>query len=220
MAILIDSVIKLSVAATLGGIVGLEREVSRKPAGLRTNILICAGSALFMIVSRLVAMEAPGGDPGRIAAQVVTGIGFLGAGAIIQSRGAVVGLTTAASIFIVAAIGLAVGAGYWIPAAVATAIALLSLVVLTRVERVMRTKRSLFRYTVIAERAVEALSELETVLQEYGLAMEEVSYDRVGETGLHLSFSVLATDDVNKELRGRLCQLKNVTRVESPRELQ
>jgi len=94
-----------------GAVVGLEREHKRKPAGLRTLGLICVGSTLFTISSLLVA-GAPPSDPGRIAAQVVTGIGFLGAGAIIRDRGSVVGLTTAAAIWVVAAIGILVGLGY------------------------------------------------------------------------------------------------------------
>lgn len=220
MAVFIDSILKLSMAVVLGGVVGLEREVSRKPAGLRTNILICTGSALCMIISRLVALGNPGADPGRIGAQVVVGIGFLGAGAIIQSRGSVVGLTTGATIFVVAAIGLAVGAGFWIPAVMGTAITLLSLIVLTRLERVLRTKRSMFEYAVIAPHAVDVLDELEAVLEDCHLKMEGVSYERVSDDNLRLSFSVLTTPDVNKQSRRRLVQLKSVTKVESPREME
>jgi putative Mg2+ transporter-C (MgtC) family protein len=220
MAIFIDSMIKLSVAVALGGIVGLEREISHKPAGLRTNILICMGSALCMIISHLVAQGVPGADPARIGAQVVVGIGFLGAGAIIQSRGSVVGLTTGATIFVVAAIGLAVGGGFWVPAVMGTAITLLSLIVLTRLEKIMQTKRSLFKYTLVAHHTVAVLDELDAVLDEYGLTMEEISYDRLDEDKLRLSFSVLVTADVSKQLRRRLIQLKSVTRVESPRHVE
>ena len=104
----IDLLLKLSLAVVLGGIIGIERELSGKPAGLRTNILICLGSALLMDLSVRIGMVdgARVGDPARIAAQVVSGIGFLGAGTIMQARGAVLGLTTAATIWVVAAIGL------------------------------------------------------------------------------------------------------------------
>jgi putative Mg2+ transporter-C (MgtC) family protein len=99
-----------------GGIVGLEREIKGKSAGLKTNILICLGSTLFSTLSILIAnwtVEAGRvGDPGRLAAQIVSGIGFLGGGAIIQSRGTILGLTTAASIWMVAAIGVCIGIGY------------------------------------------------------------------------------------------------------------
>ena len=104
-------------AILCGGIIGLERELKNKAAGMKTNILICVGSALYSSVSLLVSMahstEGYFGDPSRIAAQIVSGIGFLGAGAIIQARGTVVGLTTAATIWVVAAIGIFVGIGHF-----------------------------------------------------------------------------------------------------------
>ncbi|HET7273730.1 MAG TPA: MgtC/SapB family protein, partial [Longimicrobiaceae bacterium] len=116
----IDLLGRLLLAALLGGLIGLERELSSKPAGLRTNLLICVGATLLMELSLTVAAEANAAnlaagvafraDPARIAAQIVTGIGFLGAGTIMQARGSVVGLTTAATIWVVAAIGMAVGA--------------------------------------------------------------------------------------------------------------
>ena len=108
---------KLLLATLLGGAIGLERELAGKPAGLRTNILICVGAALFTQLSVDIARIGftpdgrPYGDTTRIAAQIVSGIGFLGAGAILHGEGAVVGLTTAATIWVVAAIGTAVGAG-------------------------------------------------------------------------------------------------------------
>src|SRR5258705_5906256 len=94
-----------------GGAIGVERELSRKAAGLRTNVLICFGAALYMIVSRHISGGAAYTDPARLAAQVVAGIGFLGAGVILQSRGSITGLTTAATIFVVGAVGIAIGEG-------------------------------------------------------------------------------------------------------------
>src|SRR5204863_3481185 len=98
--------IKLLLAAILGGIIGIEREIRDKPAGLRTNILICVGSTLFMSVSIQLAAWT-GSDSTRIAAQIITGIGFLGAGAVLHSHGYVIGLTTAATIWVVAGVGMA-----------------------------------------------------------------------------------------------------------------
>lgn len=115
----LDLAAKLVVAVLVGGGIGLERELARKPAGLRTNILICVGSALLMDLGMGLA-EAHGGDPGRIAAQVVTGIGFLGAGTILHTRGMITGLTSAATIWVVAALGLTIGAGYFVEALGAT----------------------------------------------------------------------------------------------------
>jgi putative Mg2+ transporter-C (MgtC) family protein len=99
-----------------GGIVGLERELKNKPAGIKTNILICMGSALYTSVSVLISSAGEPnhfGDPARVSAQIVSGIGFLGGGTIIQSRGTILGLTTAATIWVVAAIGIAIGIGHY-----------------------------------------------------------------------------------------------------------
>ena len=132
-----EFLVKSGIAIFCGGIIGIERELKRKAAGFRTNILICMGSTYFMLISLLVSGGAAGkpGDPGRVAAQVVTGIGFLGAGAIIQSRGQIAGLTTAALIWVVASIGLLIGAGYQLLALVGTTLIFLTLTLMGMVER-------------------------------------------------------------------------------------
>jgi len=115
-----EQIVPLLLAAGLGGLIGLERQLHDKPAGLRTNILICLGAAVFTLVSKLMAGE--NGETTRITAQVVTGIGFLGAGAIIREPKGVHGLTTAATIWLVASIGVACGAGLYGLAIAATII--------------------------------------------------------------------------------------------------
>lgn len=138
---------KLLLATLLGGAIGLEREVAGKPAGLRTNILICVGAVLFTQLSIDIARigftpaGAPYGDTTRIAAQIVSGIGFLGAGAILHGGGSVVGLTTAATIWVVAAIGAAVGAGAYVDACGATVVIMLILVGLRPFEAKLAAKR-------------------------------------------------------------------------------
>jgi len=112
--------LKIALAALLGGIIGLERELAHKEAGLRTNILIAIGAALFTVISLEISRGINGTDPARVAAQIVTGVGFLGAGAIIQARFAVHGLTTAATIWTVAAIGMTVGVGRYFIAFIVT----------------------------------------------------------------------------------------------------
>src|SRR5277367_7083247 len=102
--------LRLVLAAFLGGLIGLERQLRRKPAGIRTNMLICFGAALFTLISYEMASNV-GGDHTRIAAQIIPGIGFIGAGVVIRERGAVVGITSAATIFMVASVGMAAGAG-------------------------------------------------------------------------------------------------------------
>lgn len=127
--------VRCGAAAVCGAMIGLERELKDKPAGFRTNILICLGSAIYMAAGLLVAGGSLASDPARIAAQVVTGIGFLGAGCIIQQQDRVKGLTTAATIWVVASIGIVAGAGYPILAFIAAAIVLLTLAVLGAIER-------------------------------------------------------------------------------------
>ena len=116
-----------------GAAVGTEREISGKAAGLRTNLLICLGAAVFTIISKQMAGESD--SLTRIAAQIVTGVGFLGAGAIIQDRGGVHGLTTAATIWLVASIGMACGAGFYALAAISTLIAVIVLIGLGQLEK-------------------------------------------------------------------------------------
>jgi putative Mg2+ transporter-C (MgtC) family protein len=127
-----DVVWRLLLAAALGAALGLEREYRQKPAGLRTNILIALGSALFTIVSSIMGHEA--GTADRISAQIVTGVGFLGGGAILRSGTVVHGMTTAATIWVNAAIGMAAGAGYFLLATVTAALTLIVLVLLPPIE--------------------------------------------------------------------------------------
>ncbi|MBU0672450.1 MAG: MgtC/SapB family protein [Candidatus Margulisbacteria bacterium] len=136
-------VINLFVAFILGGIIGWLREKQGKSAGLRTHILVAVGSALFMQVSAEMVLVSGMADPGRIAAGIVTGIGFIGAGAIVQARGAVRGITTASSIWVVAAIGIASGSGFYVGAITATIIAWLTLDLLQKAEKkIIKTKDS------------------------------------------------------------------------------
>lgn len=130
--------VRVGAAALCGAVIGLERELKGKPAGFRTNILICLGSAIYMTVGLLlVPASGTPTDPTRIAAQVVTGIGFLGAGCIIQAGTRVLGLTSAATIWVVASIGLVAGAGFPLLAFISSWMVVLTLAVLGRLERVL-----------------------------------------------------------------------------------
>jgi putative Mg2+ transporter-C (MgtC) family protein len=128
-----SDIVPVLLAVGCGAVVGLERQLKHKPAGLRTNILICLGAAVFTIISERMA----GGQDSitRIAAQIVTGVGFLGAGAVIQDRGGVHGLTTAATIWLVASIGMACGARLYYLAVITTVIAIVVLIGLGQVDK-------------------------------------------------------------------------------------
>jgi putative Mg2+ transporter-C (MgtC) family protein len=129
----VELVVEIALAVLCGGALGLEREINRKPAGLRTLILICAGAALFTNLSQ--RMDAFGGDPGRIASQILPGIGFVGAGAILHFRRTIHGLTTAATIWVAAAIGMCIGFGAWMDALAVTGIVVALLVGLMPIEK-------------------------------------------------------------------------------------
>jgi putative Mg2+ transporter-C (MgtC) family protein len=130
-----DMMLRILLSVVFGGAIGYVREIKKKAAGLRTHILVCLGSSIFTIVSIMMSQSSSAVDPSRIAAGVVTGIGFIGAGAIFQSGGNVMGLTTAASIWVAAAIGVAAGAGLYEIATFSTLLSLIVIQLLQVVER-------------------------------------------------------------------------------------
>jgi putative Mg2+ transporter-C (MgtC) family protein len=174
---------RLLISLVIGGAIGLEREFKGKPAGMRTNMLLCLGSCLIMIISIEVAQYAPRvADPGRIAAQVITGIGFLGAGTILRSRFHVVGLTTAATMWALTALGLAIGAGYILLAVVVAALITITLILIGFIEKVLETKRA---YHVIQVAFDPREGTLNTVLGAFTalkISSEELEMSRSGET--------------------------------------
>lgn len=171
-ALRLELLASLLLAVLLGGAVGLERELKRKPAGLRTNILICLGATLFTQLS--IAVAGASGDPARIAAQIVTGVGFIGAGTILHTRGHVSGLTSAATIWLVAAVGVALGAGALFEAVGATLLVVLVLAVLGWLEQYLRRVGGVSRIVVEAERRPERLQEIERIVREAGLDIVEL----------------------------------------------
>ena len=135
-----EFIIRICIAALLGGVLGFEREIHGRPAGLRTHFLVSMGAAVFMMLSPYVAKMEPGiiGDPGRIAAQIVSGIGFLGAGAIVKEGVSIRGLTTAASLWVAAAIGMTTGVGSYKGAIVVSGLALIALELLPHIETIFK----------------------------------------------------------------------------------
>ena len=131
----LDITIKLVLACICGGFIGFWREKEKKAAGLRTHMLVCSGSTLLMMISIYMASQFPGSDAGRIASNVVTGIGFIGAGTIIQSGGSIIGITTAASIWVASAIGLALGCGFYFGGLLGTILAIVILKILHEIEK-------------------------------------------------------------------------------------
>ena len=159
---------KLLLALSLGGLLGWERQLHDKPAGFRTNVLICIGSALFTILSVKIG-NLHGSDPSRIAAQIVTGIGFLGAGAIIRHGEAVLGLTTAATIWLVASVGVGVGAGYYAISAIGAVLALCVLLVFRGLENLADQFHHVRAYSVALLPDDEAQKQFSNTLSSYKL---------------------------------------------------
>lgn len=195
----VGSIFKLVLSMLLGAVVGYERRRKGQTAGVRTFSLISMGATLAMLLSIYVPQEYLGlknGDPGRIAAQVITGIGFLGAGAIIQMKGSVRGLTTAAGIWMVAIIGMAVGVGMYLLSIVASALILFILVQLERIEK--RVSRGAESRIIRIKTGVilHDISEYKKVLEHHNIHLSYyyVDYDfEIGETRLNLAVLVRET---------------------------
>jgi putative Mg2+ transporter-C (MgtC) family protein len=181
-SVLSSTIARLGVAAILGGIIGIERQFRHKPAGLRTNMLICFGSAMFTVLSNQLA-GGFGGDHTRVAAQIIPGIGFIGAGSILHSRGSIVGLTSAATIFVVAAVGMAAGGGLYLTAIFATIVILIALQLLGRLETRFALKSVVMTYEVTGSDAERVLIESNRILDEIHRMMQNV---RVAGTPGHV----------------------------------
>lgn len=169
-----ELIARLALSCIFGGIIGYERQSRRKSAGLRTNVLVCLGSCLIMILSQHLYIEVEGktnADPARLAAQVVSGIGFLGAGAIMKEGLSVVGLTTAACLWVVAGVGLATGAGYYLGALSATLFAFLTLSVLSRLDRIVIGHERDFSLTIYADDVPGQLVRIQDALTAMHLAI-------------------------------------------------
>ncbi len=182
----LDISIRLLLAAILGGLIGYEREQSNHFAGFRTHILVSVGSTLLMLISiygftDFINYENINFDPSRIAAQVVTGIGFLGAGTILRHRFTVTGLTTAASLWVVAAIGLSIGAGFYYGAILTTAIVFISLTILSKVDPLIAKRKNLVRLKIIVDNIPGKLGEIATKLGDREVNVIKISISNEGE---------------------------------------
>lgn len=202
--------LRLLFAALVGGAIGLEREIKGKPAGMRTNILMCLGSCLIMILSMHVAQNSGKmADPGRIAAQVVTGIGFLGAGTIIRSRVSVTGLTSAATLWFVAALGLVIGFGDYVLALAATVLMIITLTFLRTVERHIEVSNQLhiLRLNVTAEG--KSLAHVHRVLIEHRISPDDVDLKR-DDGGVTIAIEYVATEKKHERVLRALEELGGV----------
>src|ERR1700758_4485718 len=173
------SLIRLLLAAVLGVLIGLERELKHRAAGLRTNMFICFGAAMFTVLSeRLAGVPS---DSARIAAQIIPGIGFIGAGSILHTRGLTTGLTTAATLFVVASVGMAAGGGFYLTAVFATGVVLLTLFALGHLERTFNLKTLLSSYEVTGGSVDEITQEVTRILEPHHRLMQNVNSANTGQ---------------------------------------
>jgi putative Mg2+ transporter-C (MgtC) family protein len=200
-----SSISRLILAAILGGLIGLEREFKHRAAGLRTNMFICFGAAMFTLLSQRLA-GVPS-DAARIAAQIIPGIGFIGAGSILHMRGLTTGLTTAATLFVVASVGMAAGGGLYLTAMFATGLVILALFALGHFEETFNIKLLMSSYEVTGASVEEISNEVNRILESHHRMMQNALS---GNTGRHvrLQFDV---EGCNREQKELLHQLKGST---------
>ncbi len=209
MAIL-EVILKLVLAIALGGLIGLEREASQKPAGFRTNILVCVGAAMMMTMAGLL-VQAKGGSADtmvRMAAGVVTGIGFLGAGTILHARGEIAGLTTASTIWLVAGLGLVIGAGYYVPALVFTALTIMTLILFRRVEETY-VRKAQFHYHLKAKARPYILSSLRKLALHHGVRLEKLTMKQEHQSYV-MGFAFSASEQKEQEFNQGLLELADI----------
>ena len=183
-----EMIVKILLAMILGGVMGLERQYNDKPAGYATNSIICVGATLFTILSLYMAQL--GGDPGRIAAQIVSGVGFLGAGAILREGNKISGLTTAAAVWLVAAVGMAIGFGQYLLASCACAVLLLMQLGLRRTIGLVERFR---RYDSIYLTCAPKWSVVHTICQEIEKQNVQILKREVSKHDNHFAVEIVAT---------------------------
>ncbi len=193
---------RLVVASLLGALIGLEREYKRRSAGVRTNLLICMGAAFFTLLSAVLAGD---GSPnkGQVASNIVQGIGFLGAGLIIHNRSRISGLTSAASVWVVASIGMACGAGLLAAAAVATVIVIIALELVGFLERRASIKIYSLIYEARGDDQTAILRSILDAMDKAGERLADFATNAIGDLQ-RVSFTITATKKQHERLRGRL----------------
>ena len=205
--------IKLGLSIFLGGAIGLEREFGHKPAGLRTNILICLGSTMMMTLSGIMVggKSADLFDPLRVAAGVITGMGFIGAGTVIRASGHVHGLTTASTLWAVTGLGLVIGAGYYRIAVVFAAVVVVTLILFRKIEQILPRKIG-FQYVLTVRDRPGILGELNEAARKRGIHLEDVVLKRTG-TAATIRLNFTTRDAVEREFARAAAALGEVTEI-------
>jgi putative Mg2+ transporter-C (MgtC) family protein len=198
-------VARLAWAALLGAIIGIERNVRRRPSGMRTGFCISMGAALFTIVSIEIARRTGDSSTTRIASNIVQGIGFLGAGVILRERGNVVGLTTAATIFATAAMGMAAGGGLYAVSGISCALLLFALVLLFYVEDWFNLKPRYMLFRIVVDRAENMVADVHRIFAELKVGIDNFQVSLTGEKNL-IQFDAEVTTHQQERILAALCK--------------
>lgn len=207
-----EILLKLLLAMVFGGIIGLERGIGNRPAGFRTHTLVCMGSAVVMMTSEFLITNYTSNppDPARLGAQVISGIGFLGAGTILKDGSRVRGLTTAASLWVVACIGLAIGVGFYWGALAATLFSYITLVVLKKFENLVPGLRD-FEITLEIPNAPGQIAQITNVLAQLNIRIRDIKVDPGEEEETQAYFKLVFPPGMNKHiLAAELSRLENI----------
>ena len=215
----IDMFFKLFLSAIVGGLIGLQRESSNRPAGLRTHILVCVGSALVMITSEYIFYSYKGltnFDPARLGAQVISGIGFLGAGTILRDGSTIKGLTTAAGLWTVSCIGIAIGAGFYFGGIAAAILVYFTLLISKDWEVTFENKNNGRKFKIVAENKPDLIGIIESEFADQGIAMRSVKIIRKpnSNTVTLLAYVKYSTPTARENLLHSLSNIKGIIKVD------
>ena len=207
-----EIITRLGIAALAGGIIGFERELKGHDAGIRTHMLLTMGAALIMLISVDGFTSQPPGDPARLAAQVVSGIGFLCGGAILRTGGSIHGLTTAASLWVCGGIGLAIGVGYYFGAIFMTALVVITLALLALVQDKLFTKHQLVLY--VHTKTPKALKQIAKFLEEEGIDVADMGIEMPDGSERIVTYYLRSDHTINRnELMSAISDLEDIRNI-------
>jgi putative Mg2+ transporter-C (MgtC) family protein len=207
-----EIILRLTVAAALGAVIGIERDLRRRPAGIRTSLFVCLATALFTILSGEIARRFGDSSGTRIASNIVQGIGFLGAGAILRESGGVIGMTTAATVFVEAAIGMAAGGGLYSVAAYATGLVLFGLVVIGWCADRLNLKRRIMLFRITTSHAENVATEVQQLMAGMKVPLRHFRTSMVGLSSI-VEFEAEVSHSQQEKVVGQLNRQGIVTEV-------